>query len=477
MGIFSNIFGSSETNKQLVRIEPSAHQLDILVQNNPGLMQMSDPRTVRRKSYGFGSMNSAFGATAMIPSPTGSPVTAYNSLQVATAWACINGQADDLAKLQIHVREYQKGGGSVINNTHRVAKLLRKPNYYQTPMEFIGHLAFSLRMRGNSYAYLYKNERGYVEQMFPLTPERCQLQVNQKDGSLWYWIHYPSFLNLTLYEPAINVLHVKANSLDGGLFGISPIAVGQATLGIAIATQDYAGKLFKQGTMARGYMSPTEGDLSQETATSIKTMVEEALSGSQNEHRIGVFEKGLNFTSLQMNAEEAQFIQSRAFNVEEVARFYRHPLHKLSVGKTPMGANLEALEQAYINDTLLPTARRIEEALESRLFTDNERNRYEIRFDFDTILRADTATRWAAHQVAVLNGLKNRDEIRAQEGMAPIPDGLGKTFSMPLNTGALNSDSVSGMAMTDPNGAKPDKQMLQDQYQSDDDDDKDEDEE
>jgi len=384
------------------------------------------------------------------PSSTGTPVSQYTSLGFAACWACIKCISDDTAKIPLRMRRLLKKGGAVQEKKHPVAKLLRQPNYFQTPFEFISYLASSYTMRGNAYAYVRRDVDGTPVELIPLMPDRVQIMCNPLDGAINYVATHPRFGAMSRTIIPEDMLHIRGISIDDGLTGVNPIAIGQNVLGIGLAVNEFAGRVFKQGAMLRGILT-TDGTLSPETAKSIAAQWEKTYSGQVNAHKTAVLEQGLKYQSMTMDNEQVQLLESRSFSAEEAARFYRVPGFKIGINKAITAGSLEQLEQSYINDTLMPLARRIEEVMEARLLFDDERDKYEIRFDFDAAtLRADTKNRFDSYQIALLNGMMNIDEVRAKEGMAPVPDGKGQDFRIPLNQAALDSDSVIGAAMTTP---------------------------
>ena len=424
----------------------------------------SDPAPSETKAaVDFASAPSLGYSLGLFPSSTGVPVTPQSSLQVTAVYACVRALADDIAALPIRVRRVQAGGGAVADPKHPVARLLRAPNGWQTPYELLNHMIVSLTLRGNAYLYINRAPDGTPVQLIPLLPDRVMVVMNEGNGSLFYNISSPMISERVLTVPGEDIVHVRNISLDGGILGLSPLAAAQESVGLAQATQKHAAVMFRQGTLLRGILS-TDGKLSAEAATNLRASWEKTYEGNDNAHKIAVLEDNLKFQPLSMTASDSELLASRRFSVEEIARLFRVPLSKIGATGTNTIANIETEEQGYISYSLLPLCRRIEEAFEQRLLFEDERDRIEIRFDFEGMLRANTKDRFAAAQIGLLNGFLSINEVRAREGMTPVEG--GDNYRIPLNTAALESSSAIGAAMTTPTppkAPKPGQEVLSDE--------------
>jgi HK97 family phage portal protein len=213
--------------------------------------------------------------------------------------------------------------------------------------------------------------------------------------------------------------------------------VAQDVIGLALATQTHGATVFRQGAQIAGFLKAPNA-LSPEAAKRVAEDWKNTYGGVQNANKIAVLEGGLDFQKISMTNEDAQYLESRKLCVTEVCRLFRVPPHKIQDLSNAHFNNLEQSEKAYVNDGLQPTATRIEQACERSLLFEDERMAYQIRFNFEELLRGDFKTRMEGYQIALLNGIFNRNEIRLKEGMRPVPG--GDEFRVPLNTGAAGAN-------------------------------------
>ena len=150
----------------------------------------------------------------------------------------------------------------------------------------------------------------------------------------------------------------------------------------------------------------------------------------------------MKFEQIAITNEEAQFLETRRFQVLEIARLYGVPPHRLGELDKATLNNIEQQNQQYVDGALAPTARAIEQLFDHHLLFDDERSFLECKFDFDEMTRGDMKTRFEAYQIGTLNGWLNRNEVRARENMNPIEDGHGDDYRVPLNT-AVPSDNLA----------------------------------
>lgn len=401
---------------------------------------------------GGGFAGAAFGTYA---NNTGVAVGPYSSLASASVFACVKVLSEDVAKLPVRVRRAQHAEGRVSfvdESKHPLNRLLRTPNRWQTPFEFWSFVVTSHQLWGNAYVVVRRGKGGAPQELIPLRPDRVQTEISAK-GGLFYRGFHPVFGAEQKRWPAEDVLHIRGMSLDGGFLGMSPIAAAQDSVGLALVTQKHAAKIFSQGTMLTGVLSHPAGaaELNPEAVTRMAESWQRAYAGSDNAHRVAFLEEGTTYTPIGMNAADAQLLESRRFSAEEICRIYRVPPHKIGILDKSTFSNIEQQEQSYVSDALLGICRRVEEACERDLLFDDERDDFQVRFDFSEMLRGDTLQRMQAYQIAFLNGFLNQNEIRARENMPPIEG--GDQYRVPANTvpmGTVPSDAVS------PTGGKND---------------------
>jgi HK97 family phage portal protein len=371
-------------------------------------------------------------------SNTGVPVTPFTALQASAVYACIRMISQDMAMLKPFVRRTLVNGGYRRELQHPLGKLFRRPNRWQTPFEFISYMITSLCLRGNAFVVVERDKDANPIELVPIAPDRCSIMLTE-DGELWYRINSRR-LGDGLLVPPDDMIHLKNISLDGYV-GASPIAIAQDIVGLALATQQHGGILFRQGGQISGTISHP-GKLSKEAADRLANSWRETHAGVQNAHKTAILEEGMKFEKSAITNEEAQFLETRRFQVLEIARLYGVPPHRLGELDKATLNNIEQQNQQYVDSALKPIARSIEQLFDHHLLFDDERSILECKFDFDDMTRSDVKTRFEAYQIGTLNGWMNRNEVRARENMNPIEDGHGDDYRVPLNT-AVPSDNLA----------------------------------
>jgi len=388
----------------------------------------------RQKDIGTSTQPSLgmFAAFGGYPASTGVPVTPFTALQSATVYGCVNRLAQDIAKLPLGIRrKLPKGAGYVPDETHPLMRLLRQPNGWQTPYQFWRYMVTSLQLRGNAYAAIVRNRGGQPIELIPIGPDRMTLQVSPR-GLVFYQFTHP-LIGEGVRWFSENVLHFKSMCVDGGYIGVSPIAYAQDVMGVSIAAQRQAAILFRQGNQSGGVLS-TEKPLSPEVTTQWANEIAKHYSGVENSSKPMVLAGGFKYERMSITPDEAQFLESRRFSVEEICRIFGVPPHKVQHLEGATFSNLENQEQAYINDALQPIATEIEQEAGLKLFFDDEiADGTELAMDFRALLRGDAKSRFESYSIATQTGIYSVNEARAFEGMAPIEGGDVHRF--PLNTG------------------------------------------
>jgi HK97 family phage portal protein len=352
-------------------------------------------------------------------------------MQAAAVYGCCKAISEDIAGLSLQVRRRSAGGGWIVDGDHPLNRLFRRPNRWQTAFHFWSFLLVAYCLRWNAYAVILRDRVGNAVELVPIWPDNVSVMRPVEPGArIWYNVT-SRFLGGTWRVPQEGILHMMNMSIDG-FTGLSPIACGQDVIGITIAAQQHGAILFRQGGQIAGVLSHP-GQLGKETTDSIAQSWREVHSGVQNAHKIAVLEEGMKFEKIAMTSEDAQFLETRQFQVVDIARIYRVPPHKLGEYGRATFHNLEQQQQQYIDDCLSPHTKQLANLMQDGLLFQDEWGDYEIRWDFSTLLQGDMTQRYSAYQIGLNNGFLNRNEVRAREGMNPIAG--GEEYRVPLNTG------------------------------------------
>lgn len=393
------------------------------------------PATEKQGSL-VGSVNSLafpqpllYAALGGYASNTGVPVTPLTGLQASAFLGCIKCISEDIAGLACVIRRRLPNGGWVIDRTHRLNKLLRKPNLFQSRFQFWCYVLTSYCLRGNAFVVINRDLAGNPAELIPVSPDRVSVTISPNTGFLWYRVN-SLHIGYGIMIPPDDMLHMKNISIDGYL-GLSPVACAQDVLGLALAAQQHGSILFRQGAQVAGTIKHP-GRLSKEAADNIAESWRNTHAGVQNAHKVAILEEGMSFDKIAITNEDAQFLQTRQFQTQEICRIFRVPPNKVGdYGRATFG-NVEQQQQQYIDDCLSPHTDQLADLLNEQLFFEDERDDYEFYWDYTCMLQGNRLERFQTYQIGLLNGVLSRNEVRAQENMNPVPG--GDEYRVPLNT-------------------------------------------
>ena len=384
-----------------------------------------------------GSLNSMafpqpllYAALGGYASNTGVPVTPFTGLQSAAVYGCTKCIGEDIGGLPLQVRRRTANGGWAIDEDHWLNDLFRRPNRLMTAFQFWSYYLTAYCLRGNAYAVIIRDDDGFPIELVPVTPDRVTVRLSPETGEPFYLVNARQ-IGIGCWFPPEDMLHMKNMSVDGYL-GLSPIAVGQDVIGLALATQQHGAVLFRQGGQVSGVIKHP-GRLSKEARDNIAESWRDTHGGVQNAHKAAVLEEGMTFEKIALTNEDSQFLQTRQFQVLDICRMYRVPPHKLAEYGRATFNNLEQMQQAYIDDCLGPATDQIEGMMNDQLLSRREWGKWQTHFDYTGLLRGDTIRRYQSYQIGLNNGFMSRNEVRALENMNPIPG--GDEYRVPLNTG------------------------------------------
>jgi len=245
------------------------------------------------------------------------------------------------------------------------------------------------------------------------------MSVNRNDqGQLYYQYEKDGQSHLLRnYE----VLHIPGLGFDG-LIGYSPIDMAKNAIGMAIATEEYGAKLFANGANPGGVL---EHPGVVKDPARVRDSWNAVYQGSANAHRVAVLEEGMSFKSIGIPPEQAQFLETRKFQTEEICRIFRVPPHLVASLDRATFSNIEHQSISFIDNTIIPWVSRIEQSMQRSLFTESEKKSFFVKFNLNGRLRGDAATRAAFYQTMRQNGIMSANDIRSLEEMNLIPEELG----------------------------------------------------
>ena len=359
-------------------------------------------------------------------STAGKAVNERSAMQMTAVYACVRILSEAIAGLPLHLYEYGYDGSKEKAVEHPLYFLLHdEPNKEMTSFVFRETLMTHLLLWGNAYAQVIRNGKGEVIALYPLMPNR--MEVNRTDkGQLYYQYttssdDAPTVEGSTAVLMPEDVLHIPGLGFDG-LVGYSPIAMAKNAIGLAIATEEYGAKFFANGAAPSGVL---EHPGTIKDPQRVRDAWMSQFSGSRNAGKVAVLEEGMKYTPISISPEQAQFLETRKFQINEIARIFRVPPHMVGDLEKSSFSNIEQQSLEFVKYTLDPWVIRWEQSLQRTLLSLEERKRYYFKFNLEGLLRGDYASRMTGYATARQNGWMSANDIRELENLDRIPAELG----------------------------------------------------
>ena len=353
-------------------------------------------------------------------------VSADSALQLSAVFACVRIIASQFASLPLTLYRNRPDGGKDRVTDHPVYRLLaRKPNSYQNAFEWREMMAGHLALRGNAYNQIVTDGRGNITALMPLHPDRIRILLGAS-GDYRYQYTDPAG-NLVNFARG-EIWHLRGLSSDG-IIGLSPIALARNAIGGAIAAQDYGARFFANDATPTGGWIEYPGSFKDKQAREqFRESLQEAQSGI-NHGKLAVFEFGMKYHQISVTPEDAQFLETRRFQVTDIARWFGVPPHKIGDLDRATNNNIEQQALEFVQETLGPMAERWEASIEAELLFDDED--LEAEFQFSQLMRGDSQSRATFYNMGINSGWLTRNEARIAENLNPLP-GLDQPLR-PLN--------------------------------------------
>lgn len=378
-------------------------------------------------------------------STAGKNVTERSAMQMTAVYSCVRVLSEAVAGLPLHVYKYRSDGdnmdvaavcpkrgmdavqqrqtgGKEKAIDHSLYRLLHdEPNLEMTSFVFRETLMTHLLLWGNAYAQIIRNGKGEVIALYPLMPNRMSVD-RDSNGTLYYKYYRGSdeAIRSKEYEVVLSpydVLHIPGLGFDG-LVGYSPIAMAKNAIGLAIATEEFGAKFFANGAAPSGVL---EHPGTIKDPTKVREAWQSQFGGSSNSGKVAVLEEGMKYTPISISPEQAQFLETRKFQINEIARIFRVPPHMVGDLEKSSFSNIEQQSLEFVKYTLEPWLVRWEHSMMRSLLTPSEKQEYFIKFNVDGLLRGDYASRMSGYATARQNGWMSANDIRELENLDRIP--------------------------------------------------------
>lgn len=357
---------------------------------------------------------------------SGKPVNEYTAMQMTAVYSCVRILAEAVAGLPLHLYKYNASGGKEKALSHPLYFVLHdEPNPEMSSFVFRETLMTHLLLWGNAYAQIIRNGKGEVIALYPLMPNRMSVD-RDSSGALYYtYSRYsdeaPTMNGMTVTLRPSDVLHIPGLGFDG-LVGYSPIAMAKNAIGMAIACEEYGAKFFANGAAPGGVL---EHPGTIKDPQKVRDSWNAAYQGSSNSHRVAVLEEGMKYQPIGISPEQAQFLETRKFQINEIARIFRVPPHMVGDLEKSSFSNIEQQSLEFVKYTLDPWVIRWEQAISRALLRPDEKKLYFAKFNVDGLLRGDYVSRMNGYATARQNGWMSANDIRELENLDRIPPELG----------------------------------------------------
>lgn len=359
-------------------------------------------------------------------STSGKPVNERSAMQMTAVYSCVRILSEAVASLPLHVYRYNEDGGKEKAIDHPLYFLLHdEPNPEMTSFVFRETLMTHLLLWGNAYAQIIRNGKGEVVALYPLMPNRMTVDRDE-NGKLYYTYNTskedaPTMKGSIVKLNSTDVLHIPGLGFDG-LVGYSPIAMAKNAIGMAIACEEYGAKFFANGAAPSGVL---EHPGTIKDPARLRESWTSTFGGSSNAHKVAVLEEGMKYTPISISPEQAQFLETRKFQINEIARIFRVPPHMVGDLEKSSFSNIEQQSLEFVKYTLDPWVSRWEQSMIRSLISETDKSKYFIKFNVDGLLRGDYQSRMNGYAIGRQNGWMSANDIRELEDLDRIPAELG----------------------------------------------------
>lgn len=354
---------------------------------------------------------------------SGKTVNATTAMQMTAVYSCVRILSEAVAGLPLHLYRYNDSGGKEKAMDHPLYRLLHDtPNEEMTSFIFRETLMGHLLLYGNAYAQIIRNARGEVIALYPLMPNKMEVDRDTKGRLFYLYTRSQDDVLSKGHDSQVtlrptDVLHIPGLGFDG-LIGYSPIGMAKNAIGMALATEEYGARFFANGASPGGVL---EHPGIMKDPDKVKASWNAAYQGSSNAHRVAVLEEGMKYQPIGIAPEQAQFLETRKFQIDEIARIFRVPPHMLADLEKSSFSNIEQQSLEFVKYTLDPWVCRWEQSMCRALLSESEKNSYFVKFNLDGLLRGDYASRMNGYATARQNGWMSANDIRELENLDRIP--------------------------------------------------------
>lgn len=371
-------------------------------------------------------LKTALGATE---TDAGVTVSEESAMRLSAVYASVRVLAETVASLPLHL--YKKEGRvRTLVTDHPAYKLLHdQPNTEMTSFQWREVMMTYIALWGNGYSQITRDRSGRLTGLWPISPTRVTPE-RDKAGNIRYKINKGAS---TVYLPADEMLHIPGLGFDG-LVGLSPIGMARQAIGLSLAAEKFGSRFFGSGTNM-GAVLKHPSTLSKAAQERLADQINERHKGGDKSHGVLILEEDMDIMNVSIPPEDSQFIETRKFQVSEIARIFRVPPHLIGDLDRSTYSNIEHQSMEFVQHTIRPWLVRWEQQLNMKLFRNSD---IYPEFKVDGLLRGDIEGRYKAYATARQNGWMSPNEIRELENMNPLPPEIGDQYMTPKNMNTSN---------------------------------------
>lgn len=367
----------------------------------------------------------------------GGPVSPEQAMFLTTVWACVRVLAETVGSTPLHMYRRLGRGKERVTDNPLATLVARRPNRWQTAMEWREMMQGHLALRGNAYSEIIYGPRGDITDLVPINPDAVRVQITDT-GIPRYQVKDANGRERTLLWSEI--LHLRGMSATGYV-GMSPIEYERASIGEALAAQDYGARFYENDAQSTRWIEMPGNFKTNDDAKIFKERWQAAQTGG-GRWKTPVLEAGMKLHEVGIKHTDAQFLETRRYKDEDIARIFRMPPHKVGIMDRATFSNIEQQAIEFVTDTMLPWFVRWEQTLSMALIGPEERDDLFFEFNVNGLLRGDAKARSEFYGRGVQDGWMTRNEVRERENLNPL-DGLDTPLE-PLNMAPAGSQEPTG---------------------------------
>lgn len=358
------------------------------------------------------------------PVYSGVAVNEDTAVKLVSVFACVRLLSESISMLPFPLYKALKVGKEKATYHPLYSILHDIPNPECSSFQFRQIMMVNALLCGSAKAEIQRDSSGNVVALWPIPSRNIMTTRNSKTKEIVYLVHNPDGSETPLYpEQVFDLPGMGFNNVKT----FNPVQLAREAIGLGLATEEFGARFFGQGTTGSGIVE-YPGKMSDKAYDRYTESMRDKYEGLKNSNRLIFLEEGLKFHQLTIPPDNAQFLETRKFQVVEIARFFNVPPHMIMDFEGATFSNIEQKSLEYVTYSLMPWLVKWEQAVYKCLLTPTERKKFYARISVDALLRGDIKTRMEGYHNMIQDGVYNADEVRELEDMNPQADGQGQIY-------------------------------------------------